>query len=88
VCREAGLPYHDKLLRLPEFILESINNQASADFLLPTAISRINDGMSLCGYFLDKYFFAPHNIKQPNARARFAAMLQKESILKPATNAI
>jgi DNA repair protein RecO (recombination protein O) len=38
VCREAGLPYHDKLLRLPEFILESINNQASADFLLPTAI--------------------------------------------------
>jgi len=94
VCREAGLPYHNKLLKLPEFILDSINAPlimiaGGINFGRASAtIAQINDGMNLCGYFLDKYFFAPHNIKQPNARARFAAMLQKESILEPATKAL
>jgi len=88
VCRDAGLPYHDKLLTLPSFILDSINTPSIMDATwqnsgsAPAAISQINEGMNLCGYFLDKYFFAPHNIKHPNARARFAAMLKKESILE------
>lgn len=70
VSRSAGLPYCDKLLKLPDFLLE----EATTHQPLPTSI---NDGITLCGYFLDKYYFSPNNITQPQARARFAGMLKK-----------
>ena len=81
VCRKAGLPYHNKLLKLPEFIISKANGISwPSDGEEIDDISQINDGMNLCGYFLDKYFFTPHNIKQPMARARFAAMLKKNPL--------
>lgn len=71
VCREAGKPYSDKLLKLPEFLISSSHR------IEKTIASQIHDGLDLCSYFLDKYFFAPHNILQPHARARFTTMLKK-----------
>lgn len=47
VCLEAGLPYKDKLLKLPGFLLQDEhcdNNQ-------------ILNGMELSGYFLEKFIF-------------------------------
>lgn len=66
VCKAAGMPYHDKMLKLPEFLLNDAVNYTN---------EHIKEGITLCGYFLDKYFFVPHNIKQPQARARFSKMI-------------
>jgi DNA repair protein RecO (recombination protein O) len=71
VCRDAGLPYSDKLLKLPEFLISSSRGMEK------TIASQIHDGIDLCSYFLDKYFFQPHNLLQPHARARFTIMLKK-----------
>lgn len=50
VSREAGAPYHDKLLALPPFL---INEQA------PVSSQDILAGLTLTGAFFDKYFWAP-----------------------------
>lgn len=68
VCRQAGLPYHDKMLKLPPFLLNNTEKYTEA---------HIKEGIILCSYFLDKYFFIPHEIKQPRARVRFTNMMQK-----------
>ncbi len=70
VCRIAGRPYADKLLKLPEFLLADLQEEKEI------SCAEINEGLNLCSYFFDKYFFAPHNIHQPQARARFVAMLK------------
>lgn len=71
VCRDAGKPYCDKLLKLPAFLIHHVHMGEK------TLVSQIDEGMHLCSYFLNKYFFAPHNISQPHARARFTTMLRK-----------
>ncbi len=80
VCRDAGQPYCDKLLKLPAFLINKPANQEN----LPNdtnSLRQINDGIILCGYFLDKYFFSPHNIRIPQARARFAQLLKESNIM-------
>jgi DNA repair protein RecO (recombination protein O) len=59
VSREAGQPYADKLLNLPNFLIA--NDQPAND-------QEIVDGLDLSGYFLDKYWFAPKNKKLPTSR--------------------
>ena len=51
VSREAGAPYRDKLLRLPDFLRDP---EAAAE---PTDIA---DGLALTGYFLARHIFAVH----------------------------
>jgi DNA repair protein RecO (recombination protein O) len=61
VSHAAGLPYHDKLLKLPEFLLD------------PTAVSSPEDlrtGLHLTRYFLERHVYAPRNRTLPDARLR------------------
>lgn len=66
VCAASGKPYHDKLLQLPQFLIDEKLSHNEND---------IKNGIKLSSYFLDKYFFTPHNVTQPEARARFISLL-------------
>jgi len=58
VSREAGRPYHDRLLPLPAFLSGGGN------------ISRddVRDGLTLSEFFLERHVLFPHNRKIPQAR--------------------
>lgn len=58
VSREAGRPYHDKLLALPPFLLGG--GEVSVD--------DVRDGLHLSEFFLERYVLYPHNKKIPQAR--------------------
>lgn len=58
VSREAGQPYHDKMLALPAFLV------GGGDVTLQD----IRDGLSLSEFFLDRYVLQPHNRKIPRSR--------------------
>lgn len=61
VSREAGAPYHDKMLPLPSFL----SDRASA------TPAEIADGLRLTGYFLEHRLFAAADRRLPPARQRF-----------------
>ncbi len=65
VSLEAGAPYANKLFNLPEFIISNSTNISQ---------QQIKEGLMISGYFLEKYFFQPHNIKSPTSRIRFVEM--------------
>jgi len=58
ISREAGLPYHDKLLALPSFLLGG--GEVSVD--------DVRDGLHLSEFFLERYVLHPHNKRIPQAR--------------------
>ena len=58
VSREAGQPYHDKLLSLPQFLIGG--GEISA--------IDVRDGLHLSEFFLERYVLYPHNKKIPQAR--------------------
>ncbi|HEX8232647.1 MAG TPA: DNA repair protein RecO [Caulobacteraceae bacterium] len=59
VSRDAGRPYHDKLLALPPFLLSSQTGLTEGD---------IAAGLALTGHFLEQFLFAPLNRPLPPAR--------------------
>ncbi len=58
VSRDAGRPYHDRMLALPAFLRGG--GRASQD--------DIRDGLHLSEFFLERYVLHPHNRKIPQAR--------------------
>jgi DNA repair protein RecO (recombination protein O) len=60
VSRSAGEPYHERLFRLPRFLLSSQN--ADSDF------TEITEGLRLTGQFLLDRVFVPHGRGMPAAR--------------------
>jgi DNA repair protein RecO (recombination protein O) len=66
VSRTAGAPWHDRLLRLPEFLRaeEPMTAPSSADLADAFAITR---------FFLNRYVFEPRGMGEPEARAHFIA---------------
>ncbi|MCK5425042.1 MAG: DNA repair protein RecO [Emcibacter sp.] len=58
VSRDAGQPYHDKLLALPSFLLGG-GEVSSND---------VRDGLYLSEFFLERHVLYPHNKKIPQAR--------------------
>jgi DNA repair protein RecO (recombination protein O) len=68
VSRAAGLPYHDKLLRLPAFLW----CDAAADR------TEIALGLRLTEHFLLHHVLLPQGRTLPPARARLAARLRQE----------
>lgn len=55
VSKNAGIIYHDKLLKLPQFLLDnfSFDNKFDKNF-----DNEIFDGFKLSGYFLEKFVFS------------------------------
>ncbi len=69
VSREAGEPYHVKLLTLPSF-LGGCGGGGPGD---------LTDGMKLTGYFLARHVFGTRGELLPPARTRFMERLQADS---------
>jgi DNA repair protein RecO (recombination protein O) len=70
VSRAAGLPYHDKLLLLPEFL----RNDKPADE------AQLVLGMTLTGHFLAYHVFAPQGRVLPAARMRLAERMRHGAV--------
>ena len=66
VSRAAGLPWRDKLLRLPAFLGESEGEQA------PSAAD-LADGFAMTGFFLHRYVIEPRGLAMPDARGSFVS---------------
>jgi DNA repair protein RecO (recombination protein O) len=72
VCKNAGQPYHDKLFKMPKFLINGQNNDYNPQ--------EISNGLDICAYFLEKYIFKPHNAKLPVARLRFSEMMKEKEL--------
>jgi DNA repair protein RecO (recombination protein O) len=66
VSREAGLPWKDKLLRLPPFLREQEPDQG------PSAAD-LADAFAVTGYFLLHHVLEPRGLALPEARAGFVS---------------
>ena len=75
VSRDAGLPYHDRLLALPAFLTRSRPTGANAIVTPGDIVS----GLALTGHFLTARVFSPHDETIPEARARVAGLLLRQS---------
>lgn len=64
VSKEAGEPYKDKLLPLPQFLIPG----QGGDF----DDQDIADGLRMTGYFLEHWVFTHHSFGIPTARLQFA----------------
>ncbi len=73
VSRASGLPYHDKLLLLPEFLWRDT----------PADGAELVLGMTLTGHFLAHHVFAPQGRALPAARTRLAERMREAAV--PAT---
>lgn len=64
VSRGAGAPWHDRLLRLPPFLLDADGTASPGD---------LADGFALTGFFLARHVLEPRGLTVPEARERFIA---------------
>ncbi|HEV2334671.1 MAG TPA: DNA repair protein RecO [Stellaceae bacterium] len=71
VSREAGRPYHDKLLPLPDFLWRP------GETCGPASQFDIVAGLDLTQYFLSHHVLAPHGGKLPEARQRLADRMRR-----------
>lgn len=62
VSRDAGAPYHDKMLALPRFLRDEHDQSASDD--------ELKSGLTLTAYFLEHWLFDALHRKMPAARLR------------------
>ncbi|HEX2020508.1 MAG TPA: DNA repair protein RecO [Aurantimonas sp.] len=68
VSREAGAPWHEKLLPLPGFLA---SHDTSAD------AASLADAYRMTGYFLARHVFEPRGIAEPASRGSFLAAVEK-----------
>ncbi len=72
VSREAGAPWHEKLLRLPAFIGDaSVGRPSPGD---------IADGFALTAFFLGSYVLEPRGLVMDDARASFIGAVMRASV--------
>ncbi len=72
VSREAGLPYHDRLLALPAFVAGRAGDNMGPE--------TIRQAFAMTQFFLDQHVFAPRGLTMPEQRASFV-----EAVLRPLT---
>ncbi len=66
VSLEAGEPYKEKLFKYPHFIIDSNFNPSRSEVI---------DLLKMTGFFLNKNFFAIHNLKFPESRDNLAEII-------------
>jgi DNA repair protein RecO (recombination protein O) len=71
VSKRAGLPYHDRLFGLPDFLKGGV----AASF------GDIQAGLKLTGYFLERHVFGPRNAGIPQARIMLEQALAKTAVV-------
>ncbi len=78
VSRGAGAPWHDRLLRLPEFLCQG----HLAEIIEPSREDLV-DGFALTGFFLARYVFEPRGAHLPEARDGFLSALKRAQEAEP-----
>ncbi|WP_316859631.1 DNA repair protein RecO [uncultured Cohaesibacter sp.] len=74
VCRQAGAPYHDRLLPLPGFLRGSaMSNRLSFE--------ELNDGFCLSAHFLDRHIYQPMGMAPPDLRKSFIEAVRRDLTL-------
>lgn len=68
VSREAGAPWHDKMLALPAFLQRSGPRADQA---------ALEDAFRLTGFFFTRHVYEPRGIEPPDARTGFLAALRR-----------
>jgi DNA repair protein RecO (recombination protein O) len=79
VSGEAGFAYRDRLLTLPEFLLDDSGEEQ------PTH-AEIVAGLALTGHFLERHVFAPENREIPAARSRLVNGILRATTLSGNSN--
>lgn len=69
VSREAGLPYHDKLLLLPPFLTQNLDQN------IERKAGDILKALDMMETFLARFILETHHLKMPAARERLKAKL-------------
>lgn len=69
VAREPGMPYRDRLLPLPAFLREGVEE--------PPTRAEVADGFLLTGFFLAEHLYAPRNLPLPDERTRYLAAIAR-----------
>jgi DNA repair protein RecO (recombination protein O) len=75
VSEDAGMPYREKLLPLPSFLLPANKKNLAKG-------AEILDGLHLTGYFLEHWLLAPHHRKLPAARSRLIYIVKENNAAK------
>jgi DNA repair protein RecO (recombination protein O) len=68
VTKSVGLEYHDKLLKLPKFLINNQEEASNEDMV---------NGLTLSGYFLYKHIYQPKNFLMPDARSKILSSKMK-----------
>ncbi|CAN7513982.1 DNA repair protein RecO [Rhizobium sp. LjRoot254] len=74
VSRDAGLPYQDKLFRLPEFLKEGSRESADRESL--------GEAFRLTQYFLNRHVYEPRGLEPGTARDGFIRAVLDELVLE------
>jgi DNA repair protein RecO (recombination protein O) len=74
VSAEAGRPWHDRLLALPQFLTRTRPTGPNA-IVTP---GDIGAGLSLTAHFLDARVFRPRDQTLPDARTRLAGLMMRQ----------
>ncbi|WP_421852245.1 DNA repair protein RecO [Oricola sp.] len=69
VSREAGEPYRDRMLALPDFLAGRTGGDVDAETM--------DQAFRLTGYFLERHIYGPRGLKEPGERAGFAAAVRR-----------
>jgi DNA repair protein RecO (recombination protein O) len=67
VCRSAGEPYKDRMLRLPAFLTENTSPDMAC----------LADGFRLTSFFLNRHVFEPRGLEVPSAREALERLAQQ-----------
>lgn len=70
VTQSAGEPYHDRMLKLPQFIRDEEH--------LPETLAEIAEGVALTGHFLESRMLPALHRKTPPLRAHFLGLLARK----------
>ena len=75
ISNSAGLPYKDKLLRLPPCLTEANRHE------IPLSSKEFLTVLELNEYFLERYLFGLHGLKLPEARERLKNRLSRQAYI-------
>lgn len=78
VCAEAGAPWADKMLALPEFV--------KSNKLRPSCESEVFAGFRMTSYFLTRHVWEPRAIIPPESRDSFLTAIGRAFETKPQTD--
>ncbi|WP_315919540.1 DNA repair protein RecO [Mesorhizobium sp. SP-1A] len=69
VSREAGAPWHDRMLPLPAFLQRGVSLRADQ--------AAVEDAFRLAGFFFARHVYEPRGMEEPGARGGFLAALRR-----------